>query len=465
LLRSRRLRAPSLTVPPSTGALHDRLFPPATSAAGQRRAALLALERSLTIVSGGPGTGKTTTVVNLLALVHDADPDARIALAAPTGKAAARLSAAIRQRIESLAPDLAASLPVEASTIHRLLGVRPDSSAFRHNATNPLPLDLLVVDEASMLDLALAARLIDALPEQARIVLLGDKDQLAAVEAGAVFAELSALRDERSVVLLTENFRFASTSGIGRLAADIRDGRAADALATLRSGTDDALRWIEDDARAPQTATMARILEGYAPYLQTLAAIGTSRDARFAAFDRFRVLCAERSGPRGVDGINEIVSRHVRTTVDAARAPLVAGGVGAPWFFGRPVMVSRNDYLLKLFNGDVGIALPDDAGVPMVWFPATDGGYRAVPPSRLPQHETAFATTVHKAQGAEFDNVLLLLPSRARRGVTRELVYTGVTRARRTTTIVGGALALESALATPTRRASGLTARIDETAP
>jgi exodeoxyribonuclease V alpha subunit len=205
---------------------------------------------------------------------------------------------------------------------------------------------------------------------------------------------------------------------------------------------------------------VALILEGYAPYLQTLAAPGSSRDARFAAFDRFRVLCAERSGPRGVDGINEIVSRHVRMTIDAARSPLVAGGGGVPWFLGRPVMVSRNDYVLKLFNGDVGIALPDDAGVPMVWFPAADGGYRAVPPSRLPLHETAFATTVHKAQGAEFDDVMLLLPSQPSRVVTRELLYTAITRARRRATIAAGVTTLEAAIATPTARDSGLMDRL-----
>ena len=459
---ARRLSAPSLAVPASTAALLDRLLPAATAPAGQRRAALLALQRPLTIVSGGPGTGKTTTVVNLLALMRDAQPDARIALAAPTGKAAARLTDAIRLRIASLPQDLTANLPAEASTIHRLLGARPDSNAFRHDAAHPLPLDVLIVDEASMLDLALAARLVDALPGDARIVLLGDKDQLAAVDAGAVFAELSSLRDERAVVLLTENFRFAEASGIGRLAADIRAGEAASALAWLRAGEDPDVGWIDDDARAPSTQTIERLIAGYAPYLDTLAAPEATLAGRFAAFDCFRVLCAERNGPRGVDGINDLVSRHVRAAVAPARAPMGSDAGGASWFFGRPVMVLRNDYVLKLFNGDVGLAFPDEAGTPTVWFPMAAGGYRPVLPVRLPQHETAFATTVHKTQGAEFDDVLLLLPARPSRVVTRELVYTAVTRSRRRATIAGGAAVFEAALATPTQRASGLLARIAE---
>ncbi len=498
-----RLRAPGPALPGAGGAesteareLLERLFAANAQRLGERPdwqkiATALALERPLTIISGGPGTGKTTTVVNVLACTLAADPDCRIRLAAPTGKAAARMQEAIRNAASHLPAELRERLPSEPYTVHRLLGVLREGG-FRHDAANPLPVDLLVVDEASMLDLALATRLFEAVPRSARIVLLGDKDQLAAVESGAVFAELSAdptltaacierlaavtgipasrivcpppmrttgLHD--SVVWLTENFRFGIDSSIGRLAAQVNAGEAQAAIDLLRSASDPALEWIEDAQPIASAATRQRIADGIARYVEAAARNAgnpVDRAALFDALGRFRVLCAEREGPRGVVEINRHLAQHFRRTLDHSLDP----GPRSEWYPGRPVMVLRNDYVLKLYNGDTGIVLPDASGTLMAYFPEAGGGFRAVAPLRLPEHETAFATTVHKAQGSEFDEVLLLLPARPLRVATRELLYTAITRARKAVTIVGGAEVVEAAIASPTRRDSGLVARLAE---
>ena len=448
----------------------------------QQLAAALALRRRLLVVSGGPGTGKTTTVVRLLALLLARDPACRIALTAPTGKAAARLADAVRLQAPSLPAALRERLPQAASTVHRLLGVTRAGGGFVHHAGHRLPIDVLVVDEASMLDLALAARLFDAVPESARIVLLGDKDQLAAVESGAVFAELAAApwldADCRadlasicglapdslpapqqpdpgalpnSVVWFDHNHRFAADSGIGRLAADIQAGRSGQALAGLRDGRDPAVQWLADEGGSPGAACLERLREGFAPYLDAVRGHPADAAAVAAAFDRFRVLCALREGPRGVLAINAWMTRQAATGA-------------APWFAGRPVMVLRNDLTLRLFNGDIGFTLPADdvEGTLRVHFPDPAGGWRALSPQQLPAHETAFAMTVHKAQGSEFDGLLLMLPAQPGRVLTRELLYTAVTRARRGLTLVGSAEVVAAAIGAPTRRHSGLLARLHE---
>jgi exodeoxyribonuclease V alpha subunit len=436
----------------------------------QRIAAAQAVRRQVTVISGGPGTGKTTTVVRLLAALLEQPGGERLAigLAAPTGKAAARMAEAIRKAKADLplAADLKELLPEEARTLHRLLGSRGDSPAVRHHAGNPLALDVLVVDEASMVDLALMAKLLDALPPQARLILLGDKDQLCAVEAGAVFAELCEGRgfDARAarqieqltgqqiavsqptsqlgdaVVLLSHSHRFAGDSGIGELARRINAGDAPGTLALLQEQRAD-LAW----QATPQLGNLLQRLQaGYAPYLAA-ARSGDAAQA-FAAFNAFRVLTTQREGAWGVSGLNEALEARLR------RQP------GERWYPGRAVMVRQNDYALGLFNGDIGLCL-DTANGLRVFFEA-EAGLRPFAPARLPGHDSAFAMTVHKSQGSEFAEVLLVLPEQPSPLLNRSLLYTGISRARDRVEIWGLQARLLEALASQSERATGLAQRL-----
>lgn len=441
----------------------------------QRLAAAQAVRRRLAVISGGPGTGKTTTVVRLLAalLEQPGSEHLAIGLAAPTGKAAARMAEAIRNAKANLPVSAAikAALPDEARTLHRLLGSRGDSPRVRHDAANPLPLDVLVVDEASMVDLALMAKLVAALPPKARLILLGDKDQLAAVEAGAVFAELCegrgfdarAARDLQritgqpvpqqaprsrlgdAVVLLTHSHRFAGDSGIGELARRINDGDAKGTLELLREDRPD-LAW--SPAPVP-TALVERLEQGYAPYVQ--AVVQADPASAFAAFNGFRALTAQREGAFGVTGLNEALEARLKRQLKVAARER--------WYQGRAVMVRQNDYALGLFNGDIGLCLMSAQGL-RVYFEG-DEGYRAFAPARLPSHDSAFAMTVHKSQGSEFDEVLLALPEQPGPLLTRSLFYTGITRARSKVEIWALPARLQEAVTTRAERAAGLAQRLE----
>ena len=443
----------------------------------QRLAAAQAVRRKLAVISGGPGTGKTTTVVRLLAalLEQPGCEHLAIGLAAPTGKAAARMAEAIRNAKAELpvSEAIKAALPDEARTLHRLLGSRGDSPQVRHHAANPLALDVLVVDEASMVDLAMMAKLLDALHANGRLILLGDKDQLCAVEAGAVFAELcegrgfdaqaaselqritgqlvpvsqptSQLGD--AVVLLTHSHRFAGDSGIGELARRINGGDVSGTLNLLKEDRHD-LAW---NAQPTPNELLERLDQGYAPYIS--AAKSADPAAAFAAFNTFRALCAQREGAWGVAGINEALEARIKRRSHVASRER--------WYVGRPVMVRQNDYALGLFNGDIGLCLHTEYGL-RVFFEGEEG-YRPFAPARLPSHDSAFAMTVHKSQGSEFAEVLLVLPELPSPLLTRSLFYTGITRAKHKVEIWGLPARLSEAVATRAERAAGLAERLATT--
>jgi exodeoxyribonuclease V alpha subunit len=494
--------------------LLDRLFGPATPGAPpdwQKVAGALALRGRLLLLTGGPGTGKTHTAARLLVLLqalHAGAQPLRVALAAPTGKAAARLRQSIGKALHGLAGQLDPALPLQAwaqqvgpaRTLHALLGTQPGTRRFRHDAANPLEVDVLFVDEASMGHLEMMAQLLDALPATARVLLLGDKDQLASVEAGAVMGDLchgaEALGDERGgywpdtaawvqrltgcavpvappgagsalaqqTVMLRRSHRFDGP--IGRLASAINRGDAGAALDELRARADGPVALA---AGREASAAVSLALHGragaagsYRTYLDRLRQRPQGADATQPAvfdawakavlrsFDDFRVLCAVRDGPAGVSGLNAAIERALCDAGLLQRR--------GEWYEGRPVMVTRNDPSLGMFNGDIGIVLRSPAGDGALRCYFLDGDeLRSASVSRLADVETAFAMTVHKSQGSEFGHVVLVLPDEDVAVLTRELVYTGVTRAAGAFTLVAknpGLLA--TATGRLTRRVSGL---------
>lgn len=454
--------APAPARPPAQAealaALHAALFP-ADADPRQAEAARRAPDARLLLLTGGPGTGKTTTLARMLLMrVAAADPAAdpaapplRIALAAPTGKAAARLAESLRASLERLAgvvdPALAAAIPSSARTLHRLLGWRPGDAGFRHDADTPLEADLVVVDEASMVDLPLMARLLAALPPTASLWLVGDPDQLPSVETGDVLAALCAAPGLPRVHL-ARTFRQAEALDLAPLAGLVREGRAAEALAGLRADAWRGVRWLTPDAQADDEAALhAALRERVLPALRALAIAPDPATALRLALG-LRVLTALREGPSG--------SRALNAFLAGALAP---GGDAARPFHGRLLMVTENSPRHGLWNGDVGVLWAGADGALRAWFEGPDG-LRAWLPGSLPAHEDAFALTVHKAQGSEFDAVLLVLPASGARVLARELVYTGLTRSRRAVWLWGGARALEDALARRSERRGTLAARL-----
>lgn len=474
---------------PAIRAVLDRLFPDTDEEINwQKVAAAVALTRRIAVISGGPGTGKTTTVAKLLAALIELNTgDAlRIQLAAPTGKAAARLTESLGQALHRLAvdPRLREAFPQEATTLHRLLGAVTDSQRLRHHQDNPLHLDVLIVDEASMVDLPMMANVIAALPPHARIIFLGDRDQLASVEAGAVlgdicrFAEAGYSRaraqqlqrltgcmlDESgpegqttvsdSICLLRRSYRFDPHSGIGQLAVAVNGGDDARVRAVLNGEFADITCSPLTEAEEYQ-AMLTQCVERYRDYLRLVAA-GATPDAVLLAFQRYRQLCALREGPFGVAGLNQRIEQalHQAGLIQRSRNPLNR------WYPGRPVMIERNDAALGLFNGDIGITMIGESGELRVFFPLPNGETKDVTPSRLPPHDTAYAMTVHKSQGSEFDHTALVLPNHYLPVLTRELVYTAITRARQRLSLYTDVRILCRAVKTPTQRYSGLEERI-----
>jgi len=457
-----------------------RLFPDKDQAPdGQRLAALTAIQSMFSVITGGPGTGKTSTVVKILALLLEQSGGnaVDIALAAPTGKAAAKLKDAVRsaKKILPCSPEIREAIPEETSTLHRLLGTISGSARFRFNKENQLPHRVVVVDEASMVDLPLMAKLTQAIPEHVRLILLGDKDQLASVEPGAVFGdiceseeasaevgeqscfpwrkprtEFSSTKSSRSIAVLRKSFRFGENSGIHLLSQAVNSGDGARALALLTEKAFPDLSWHEIPVPALMEGCLeTKIVEGYREYLRAQGI-----EQAFQQFGRFQILCALRRGPYGIVSVGEIVEKVL------SRARLIHPK--ERWYHGQPIMINENDYSMKLFNGDLGIVFaatipdnPSNSGLRAFFTRESDSLWSTLP-MRLPAHENAYTMTVHKSQGSEFDEVLLILPDLSSPVLTRELIYTGITRAKRRVEIWGKTQVFLEAIARRLERTSGL---------
>lgn len=489
----------------------DTLFPASarSNTAGspdwQKTACTLSARSGFSIITGGPGTGKTTTVVKLLSLLQSlhSSGELRIKLAAPTGKAAARLSASISAQVTS--PNLVSAIPNEVTTLHRLLGPQRHSRFFKHNAANPLPVDVVVIDEASMVDVEMMAQLLDALPAQARLILLGDKDQLASVEAGAVLGSLCAraneahylpataawaqrvsgeaipahLVDERgraldqAITMLRYSHRFGAVPGIGALAQAVNRGAELSDIETLFAGQHTELTWLKTPAQ--NSSAFDKLVcdetKGFGFYLQRVARCPSLNatptdwdswaDEVLTAHSSFQILAALRQGESGVEALND----HIKHILIKQQLLTIKENDEEDWYIGRPVMITRNNYTLGLMNGDIGITLPyPNPAAPQglslrVAFRDTANArqIRWILPTRLQHIETIFAMTVHKSQGSEFTHTALLLPAHKSAVLTRELVYTGITRASRQFTLMcAEASVLEHAVKTRVFRAGGL---------
>lgn len=470
----------------ASSALFRRLFPNASRAADwQAVAAAAALRSNLVFITGGPGTGKTTVAAKLLALLLHRTPNLDIAVAAPTGRAAAHLAEAIGGAVqrEQLGAIVGHHLPSAGSTLHRLLGYQPWSERFRYRAGHQLPHDVIVIDEASMVDVLMMDALFAAARDSARIIVLGDADQLASVDTGFVLGDVARAamvaggstpgRHSRSlanayaqlagadaallepedatqsgvgplrdaVVRLRVSYRFGAQPGIGALAAATQAGKASEALDVLRDPR-------YPDVTVHPMASIGSLLAPIERYIDTYLAADTPR-AALDALATFRLLCAMRDGDTGVSGLNDAIEHWLR----------VRGRSTGGWYDHRPILITANDTATHLFNGDVGTTLAVD-GVPMVHFPVPGGGVRSFTPVRLPAHETAWAMTVHKSQGSEFNHVVLVLPEKDTRGLTRELLYTGLTRAKASVTVIGSSEMIRRAISRSVARSSGLVKRL-----
>lgn len=471
----------------------------------QSIAAATACLQRFTVITGGPGTGKTTTVTRLLSALLSQQPEMSIALAAPTGKAAARMTESIRgaklkaaQEKETSGGELplAERIPDNSFTLHRLLGWSP--RGFRYHQQHPLPYDCVVVDEASMIDLPMMSHLMQALSDDTRLILLGDRDQLASVEAGSVLADLcdagqehglqpafaeqlqqltgqdlSAYKTQNRSLMqnalaqLRVSHRFDANSGIGQLAGAVNNGDVNKALRCFNHFSDIDVFWHRDSsANDVLQSWQPHVLKGYRHYCKTVIEQGRRQNfsAILEAFNDFQVLLATRQGLTGVEAVNQRIEQLLRPQLDPQQQ------YSGAMYPGRAIMISRNDYDLGLFNGDIGIVVEvpgDVAGEKKlkVAFQSLDQGQshiRLLMSNRLPEHETAFAMTVHKSQGSEFNNVFMMLPQQWQSVITRELIYTAITRAKHHFSLLTSMHSLQTGVVSQVRRASGLRDRLWE---
>ena len=406
----------------------------------QKAAAIIALTQGFSIITGGPGTGKTTTVVKILALLQQQyiEKPLHIALAAPTGKAAMRLQESIGFNKNTLpcSDEIKALIPETVTTLHRLLGAKLNSPYFKHSKEHQLIYDVVVIDEASMVDLALMSKLLDALKPSARLILLGDKDQLASVESGAVLADLSEALPEHTAELKTAH----------RFNADIK--QLAEAINTQQTD----LAWQLFNTANTTIELLTEDLIQYVAFKQTeyltLIEQNKSFNDIFAAFNQFQVLCSNREGKLGVMDINYRVEQKL-----AGRGRIQLSGF---WYNGRPIMITQNNPSLHLYNGDIGLCLANEDGKLMVYFLCPDGSTKKYLPSRIVQCETVFAMTVHKSQGSEFKEVLIVLPESMNPVLTKELLYTAITRAKDKIKLVANKTVFSTAIQQKTSRVTGL---------
>ena len=435
----------------------------------QKLASEQALKQSFLILSGGPGTGKTTTISRILALLIEQhlrqEPKSssnkfRILLAAPTGKAAIRMLDSLHdaQQKMNLNENIVKLMPTQASTLHKLLGYQPNTVQFKHNRNHPLNADVVLVDEASMIDIALMSKLVEAVPTQAKLILIGDKDQLSSVETGSVFADIcegleASQNKNRSIVTLQKNWRFSTDSGIGQLA-----------IATNQSDSQQLLKILHDDEKkdcqllSPSIIEKNQIpnslIEPWGNYFKALNNPQSSIAEIFEAFNEYRILCALR---RGLNG-STIMSERIESAIvkQGFLHTHSQQELNKSWYHGRPVMITQNSYSKSLFNGDTGIALIEDQQV-KVYFPdGSDGAYKSFAPVRLPTHETTWAMTIHKSQGSEFNEVALILPHEVMPLLTKQLIYTGITRAKERISIVASESIINAGLKTEVVKATNI---------
>ncbi len=481
--------------------LLTRYFPddPSIDIDWQKVACAIAATKGFSVITGGPGTGKTTTVTKLLAILQSLYQAAplSIKLVAPTGKAAARLTESIlgaKNKLSEIPDDINSLIPQSAQTIHRLLGVKPFTNKFRHDKSNPLHVDVLIIDEASMVDLSLMAKLIEALPDHARLILLGDKDQLASVDTGSVMSDLcqglvlgqtprySKVRCEQlntlcfngtvklnaqtqsefkladCIAFLQHSYRFDAKSGIGQLALAVNTNNRGILNYVEQQSSEGHFSDIildYDFVSTPIEKLVNSAASHYANYL-TLIAQGASVAQVHAAFASYQLLAAVREGDYGVNSLNQRIERVLQ------QQGLISVNPNQRHYIGMPIMVSQNDYQLKLFNGDIGILMPDDSGQLKAVFIDEQGNERAFSPARLPAHDKVYVMTIHKSQGSEFSYTAMVLPplKQASIGINRQLVYTGITRAKQTFELVADKKVLQLAMGKSVSRASGLYERL-----
>ncbi len=406
----------------------------------QREAAKCAMQQAFTIITGGPGTGKTTTVVKILALLQtlNANKPLHIALAAPTGKAAMRLQESITHSKQALncAETIKNTLPETVTTLHRLLGAKPPSPYFRYNATNLLPYDLIVIDEASMIDLAMMSKLVSAIKPTARLILLGDKEQLASVESGTVLADLTQALPKNTIEL-QKTYRFEGE--IKTFAQAINQQNAQQAW-NITQQNSESIQRLGDDY-------LTYLVEQHSEYFQRIKS-GATFSEIYAAFNRFQILCAHREGKNSVSDLNYRLEKALRDKRFI--------NLSTTWYIGRPVMVTQNNAALQLYNGDIGICLPDEQGEIKVFFPRPNESQQGYSPARLPHCETVFAMTIHKSQGSEFDEVCVCLPENMQPILTKELLYTAITRAKQRIKLVTSEAIFTATVQASVARITGL---------